>query len=66
MGCKQVAAGIARWQDAVANNRWHGYGNRSVIPEYPSFKMSEFLEREENEFYEPIKRGPALKSLMGG
>lgn len=66
MGRKKVSAGIANWIGAITTNRWRGYGNKSVVPEYPSFAMNDFLEREENEFSEPVQRGPMLKSLMGG
>lgn len=46
MGRKQVDAGAARWCASIGNNRWLGYGNRAVIPEFPGFKESRWLDRE--------------------
>src|SRR6185437_3479181 len=66
MGRKKVAAGAAIWRHSILSGAWPGYGSRAVIPEYPSFAMNDFLEREEREFFEPVNRGPMLKSLMGG
>lgn len=66
MGRKNVDAAVMRWKHAVETDDWFGYPNRGIRPEFPGFKENQFLEREVNEFSEPIKRGPMLKSLMGG
>jgi hypothetical protein len=67
MGRKKVAAAMSLWRAAMATNYWRGYGTRAVIPEYPGFKETQWLDREINEFSEPPAiRGPMLKSLMGG
>jgi hypothetical protein len=66
MGRKKVEAGVNMWKHAVNFEDWYGYPNRAVVPEYPGFKENQWLEREVTEFAEPIKRGPMLKSLMGG
>jgi hypothetical protein len=66
MGRKKVDVGAQLWRIATETGSWLGYPTRAVIPEYPGFKESQWLEREVNEFSEPIKRGPMLKSLMGG
>lgn len=60
----EVAAGI--WRVCIETGHWPGYTRHTVIPEYPGFRENQWLEREVNEFSEPIKRGPMLKSLMGG
>jgi hypothetical protein len=59
MGRKKVEVGVALWRRAIQSGKWHGYPNRSIVPEYPGFKETQWLEREEQEF-------SALDSLMGG
>lgn len=67
MGRKKLQAAIGIWSHCTETGKWPGYTNRIVVPEYPGFRESQWLEREVNEFSEPpIKRGPMLKSLMGG
>lgn len=66
MGRKKVAAGVELWNHAVRHDDWFSYPQCGITPEYPGFKESQWLEREVTEFAEPIKRGPMLKSLMGG
>lgn len=46
MGHKMVRAGISKWSPAVKANRWPGYGNRPVTPEYPAYHERQWLERE--------------------
>jgi hypothetical protein len=52
MGRKKVGAGISLWRSAVENNRWPGYPNRAVVPEYPGFKEKQWLDRELNGEFE--------------
>lgn len=66
MGRKKVAAAMMLWRTAIETGNWHGYPSRAIIPDYPGFRETQWLEREINEFSEPVKRGPMLKSLMGG
>lgn len=66
MGRKHVDAAVMRWKHAVETGDWFGYPARSIRAEFPSFKESQFMEREVNEFSEPIKHGPMLESMMGG
>jgi hypothetical protein len=67
MGRKKLQAAINIWRYCTEEGEWPGYTNRVIVPEYPGFRESQWLEREINEFSEPpIKRGPMLKSLMGG
>jgi hypothetical protein len=53
MGRKKVEAGIGLWRAAVENNRWSGYPNRAVIPEFPGFKEKQWLDREITGEFEP-------------
>lgn len=53
MGRKQVDAGVALWRRSVAADRWPGYPARSVVPEFPGFKESRWLDREMNGEFEP-------------
>lgn len=47
MGRKQVAAADRMWRSAIQSGNWHGYPARSVIPDYPAWSESRWLEREE-------------------
>lgn len=53
MGRKKVEAGIALWRAAVENNYWRNYGTKAVVPDYPSFKEKQWLERELAGDFEP-------------
>lgn len=66
MGRKKLQAAINIWRDCIETDFWPGYTNRIISPEYPGWQETRWLEREINEFSEPVKRGPMLKSLMGG
>jgi hypothetical protein len=66
MGRKKLQAAINIWRDCIEMDFWPGYTNRIISPEYPGWQETRWLEREINEFSEPAKRGPMLKSLMGG
>jgi hypothetical protein len=46
MGRKQVDAGVALWRRSLAADRWPGYPARAVVPEFPGFKESRWLDRE--------------------
>jgi hypothetical protein len=60
MGRKKVAAGVTLWRHAITTNKWPGYLNRSIVPEYPGFKENQWLEREVNEF------SPDTSLIMAG
>jgi PDDEXK-like uncharacterized protein DUF3799 len=66
MGRKKLQAAVNIWRQCIETGDWPAYINRIIVPEYPGFKENQWLEREVNEFSEPIQRGPMLKSLMGG
>lgn len=66
MGRKKLQVAADIWRVCIETGHFPGYTRHTVIPEYPGFAETRWLEREENEFSEPIKRGPMLKSLMGG
>lgn len=66
MGRKKLQTAINIWRDCIDADFWPGYTNRIISPEYPGWQETRWLEREINEFAEPIKRRPMLKSLMGG
>jgi hypothetical protein len=53
MGRKKVEAGIALWRNAVKTGKWLGYPARSIVPEYPGFKESQWLDREISGEFEP-------------
>lgn len=46
MGRKKVEAGVTLWRNAIKTGKWPGYPARSVVPEYPGFKESQWLDRE--------------------
>jgi hypothetical protein len=50
MGRKKVDICVQLWRHAITNDKWPGYPNRSIVPEYPGFKETKWLEREVNEF----------------
>jgi hypothetical protein len=60
MGRKKVEVGIQLWRHAITTNKWPGYPARSIIPEYPGFKETKWLEREVNEF------SPDISLIMAG
>lgn len=66
MGRKKLQVAVDIWRVCSETGHWPGYTRHTIIPEYPGFKENQWLEREITEFAEPIKRGPMLKSLMGG
>lgn len=46
MGRKKIDAAITRWKQSIRTNRWPGYSNRPVVPEYPAYQEKKWLERE--------------------
>lgn len=56
MGRKKVSAGAGVWSVCAGTGYWPSYPRQAIIPEYPGFAESRWLEREVNEFSEPIKR----------
>ncbi|HEY1980717.1 MAG TPA: PD-(D/E)XK nuclease-like domain-containing protein [Xanthobacteraceae bacterium] len=46
MGRKKVQAGVAFWGVSSKLGKWPSYPARAVVPEYPSFKEKQWLERE--------------------
>jgi hypothetical protein len=60
MGRKKVDVGVQLWRHAIMNDKWPGYPNRSIVPEYPGFKETKWLEREVNEF------SPDTSLIMAG
>lgn len=46
MGRKKVDAAVNRWKQSVRTNRWPGYSNRPIIPEFPAYREKAWLERE--------------------
>lgn len=53
MGRKKVQAGVALWERSITKDRWPAYPERSVTPEYPGFKESQWLDRELSGEFEP-------------
>ena len=66
MGRKKLQTAVHIWRECIQTGHWPAYINRVISPEYPGWQETRWLEREINEFSEPVKRGPMLKSLMGG
>lgn len=56
MGRKKLDAAIGIWRSCVKSNRWPGYTQRVVVPEYPGFKEKQWLERELGGDFEPDTR----------
>lgn len=60
MGRKKLQAAIGMWKVCTKLRRWPGYTTRVVIPEYPGWQETRWLEREENEFSDPAKFDPKI------
>lgn len=56
MGRKKLQVAADIWRGCIESGQWPGYTRYTVIPEYPGFRENQWLEREVNEFSEPIKR----------
>ncbi len=61
MGRKKVEAAIGIWSNCINTNKWPSYPARSIVPEYPGFKETRWLERELSGEFDP---DPA--NLMAG
>jgi hypothetical protein len=48
MGRKKVQTAVTLWERCIHTNKWPGYPARGVVPEYPSYKQAEWLNREES------------------
>ncbi|SEE79265.1 AAA domain-containing protein [Bradyrhizobium lablabi] len=60
MGRKKVAAGVALWRASTQANRWPGYPHKAIVPEYPGWQETKWLDREEAEFSDPAKFDPKI------
>jgi len=61
MGRKQIEPAVRMWHYGIGSGRWPGYETRAIVPEFPGFKETRWLEREENEF-----SAPDPKLIMAG
>ena len=59
MGRKQLNAAFSVWMRCVSSDRWPGYPTEIVVPEYPGYAESSWLDREQIEF-------PDTPLLMAG
>jgi hypothetical protein len=66
MGRKKLAAAVTLWQGAMKTGQWHGYPPIGVTPEYPGFRETQWLKREESDDFTPKARAPMLTDLSGG
>lgn len=62
MGRKKVAAAMMLWRHAMETGRWSGYPARAIVPDYPGFRESQWLERELSGEFEQ----PDTKLIMAG
>lgn len=70
MGRKKLQYAMEVWKRCTATNKWPGYPAEIVMPEYPGFKETDWLNREiayaDYNEREQVKRKPMLTSLAGG
>lgn len=59
MGRKKLDYAIGQWRRCIETGVWQGYGSEIVRPEYPGWKETEWLNREQQ-----IADGPSV--LMAG
>jgi len=64
MGRKKLFAAITIWRDCMRADRWPGYPTEIVVPEYPGWAESQWLDREQTEFASDRPRGADL--IMAG
>lgn len=50
MGRKRLQIAIELWTRCIRAGKWPGYTNRVVMPDYPQWAETRWLEREETEF----------------
>lgn len=56
MGRKQVEAAVSLWRPCIQNNRWPSYPRHSITPEFPGYRESKWLDREQSGEFEPDTR----------
>jgi hypothetical protein len=61
MGRRKVRHADVIWRASLSSGRWPGYPNRAIIPDYPQWAESRWLEREVAE-----SEAEHVESLMGG
>lgn len=50
MGRKRLQVAIELWGRCIRSGKWPGYINRVVVPDYPTWAETKWLEREVTEF----------------
>lgn len=53
MGRKQIDAAIGLWRPCIQHNRWPSYPRHSITPEFPGYRESKWLDREQSGEFEP-------------
>lgn len=76
MGRKKLAMAIGIWSECLATGEWPSYPPKPVVPEYPGYKETSWLQREEEWAAHPkyrqtrdairAARAPMLTDLRGG
>lgn len=66
MGRKMLDMAFHIWKDCIMRDRWPGYPPEIVVPQYPSWAESQFLEREIAAEEKRRDREPMLTDLRGG
>lgn len=68
MGRKRVQHAIDEWRRAINTGVWPAYPARIILPEYPAFRETEWLNREVAHYEERQAQKPTqrLTSLAGG
>lgn len=50
MGRKMLAMAFYIWKDCITRDRWPGYPLEIIVPDYPGYAASSWLDREQTEF----------------
>ena len=68
IGRKRLQFAMDRWRACIESGEWPSYINRIIVPEYPGWAESRWLEREIAEEEAPTiaPRGAMLTDLSGG
>lgn len=53
MGRKKVDTAVKMWKNAIQTGFWPGYPTVGIVPEYPGFKESQWLDRELSGEFDP-------------
>ena len=64
MGRKKLQRAVDVWSDCMAHKKFPGYPPRALYPEYPGFKETQWLNREQDEAEQGQR--PMLTSIAGG